>query len=299
MPQIRHDRDVDLADLCRFGVFSASDARRAGLTSGQLAARVRGGEAHPLIRGWYCVERPETPTDRHRLMTVAAYRRFGGRAMASHHSALVLHGVPAHRADLATVHLTRTIEGSSRRRPGVMLHPRLAGVAAGDRVPLPLAVVQSGLVGDPLTALVAADFSLSSSLVTPGQLAAAVERLSNHQSIGPVRAILREADGRIDSVGETVLGHRLRRLGWTLEPQFEVLTDVGRRFADFRILGTRVLVEFDGQVKYADRRALFNEKRREDALRRAGWVVVRFVWSELDDVELIRSRVAAAVRAAA
>lgn len=290
---------MDLADLCRFGVFSASDARRAGLTSGQLAARVRDGVVHPLIRGWYCVERPETPTERHRLMTVAAYRRFGGRAVASHHSALVLHGVPTHRVDLSTVHLTRTIEGSSRRRPGVTIHPRLAGVVAGDRVPLPLSIVQAGLVADPLTALVAADFSLSSGLVTPEQLASAVARLSNHQSIGLVRAILREADARIESVGETILGHRMRRLGWTIEPQFEVLTDAGRRYADFRILGTRVLVEFDGQLKYADRRALFNEKRREDALRRAGWVVVRFVWSELDDIELIRRRVAAAVRAAA
>jgi hypothetical protein len=49
----------------------------------------------------------------------------------------------------------------------------------------------------------------------------------------------------------------------------------GRLFrADFRVVGTRVLVEFDGAVKYADgrRATLFEEKRREDALRREGWV---------------------------
>ena len=56
----------------------------------------------------------------------------------------------------------------------------------------------------------------------------------------------------------------------------------GRTYrADFRIKGTRILVEFDGATKYAvgDRATLFEEKRREDALRRVGWVVVRLVWA--------------------
>lgn len=292
-------RSVDLASLCRFGVFSAADARKAGVASDHLAARVSAGEAYPLIRGWYCVSRPVDATDRHRLMTVAAYRRLEGRAMASHYSALVLHGVPTHLADLSTVHLTRTIRGSSRRRPGVMLHPRVAGLEPADRVPVAMAIVQAGLVCHPLTALVAADFALQKGLVEADQLAAAVAALTNHKAIGPVRAILDEADARIDSVGESILGHRMRRLGWVVEPQFRVVTDQGPKFADFRIAGTRVLVEFDGAVKYTSREALFQEKLREDALRRAGWVVVRFVWAELDDPELIRRRVTRALTLAA
>jgi very-short-patch-repair endonuclease len=292
-------RSVDLASLSRFGVFSAADARRAGIASDHLAARVSAGEAFPLIRGWYSVSRPVDPTDRHRLMTVAAYRRMQGRAMASHHSALVLHGVPTHLADLSTVHLTRTTTGSSRRRPGVMLHPRIAGLEPADRVPVAMAIVQAGLVGQTLTALVAADFALRKGLVEADQLAAAVAALANHKAIGPVRAILGEADGRIDSVGESILAHRMRRLGWVVEPQLRVETDQGPKFADFRIAGTRVLVEFDGAVKYTRRADLFQEKLREDALRRAGWVVVRFVWAELDDLEPIRQRVTRAVALAA
>jgi very-short-patch-repair endonuclease len=79
----------------------------------------------------------------------------------------------------------------------------------------------------------------------------------------------------------------LRLLGLDVDPQFRV--DVGgRRYrADFRVRGTRVLVEFDGAVKYSDPRALFEEKQREDAIRRQGWVVVRIVWADLDHPERI------------
>lgn len=67
----------------------------------------------------------------------------------------------------------------------------------------------------------------------------------------------------------------------------------------FRVRGTRVLVEFDGAVKYADARALFEEKQREDALRRAGWVVVRVVWSDLGDPARLRRRLQQAMAQAA
>jgi hypothetical protein len=62
---------------------------------------------------------------------------------------------------------------------------------------------------------------------------------------------------------------------------------VGR--CDFGWRGPRLLGEFDGQVKYGrllrpgqtPGDAVFEEKRREDALRDEGWGVVRWVWSDL------------------
>jgi hypothetical protein len=65
-----------------------------------------------------------------------------------------------------------------------------------------------------------------------------------------------------------------------------------------RVVGERVVVEFDGLVKYdgADgRAALAREKAREDRLRAAGYQVVRLVWSDLRDPH----RVATLVRQAA
>lgn len=74
---------------------------------------------------------------------------------------------------------------------------------------------------------------------------------------------------------------------------------VGR--VDF-LVGERVIVEFDGMVKYggADgRRALQAEKAREDRLRAAGYVVVRLVWSDLDDAERVHGLIQRALRQAA
>ena len=51
--------------------------------------------------------------------------------------------------------------------------------------------------------------------------------------------------------------------------------------ADFAWPGHRVIGEADGLLKYADRRDLLAEKQREDDLRRAGWVVVRWTWAEI------------------
>ena len=60
--------------------------------------------------------------------------------------------------------------------------------------------------------------------------------------------------------------------------------------------GANVVVEFDGKVKYAagDPEVLWDEKRREDRLRRLGYVVVRITWADLERP----GAVAAAVRAA-
>jgi very-short-patch-repair endonuclease len=168
-------------------------------------------------------------------------------------------------------------------------------------MPLAHAIVQAGLLSGPLGALVPADAALRAALVTPDALARAVADLRHHTGVGPVRAALPQADGRHESPGESRTAYVLRALGFELEPQVEVVAD-GRRYrADFRIIGSRVLVEFDGAVKYADgrRETLFEEKQREDALRREGWTVVRLVWSDLDDPERVRRRVLDALARAA
>ena len=300
---------MDLEQLARGDVVSTAQLGAAGHPDKAIAAAVRAGALVPLLRGWYAVRPARDARDLHWLRTVAARRRFGGRALISHQSLLVAQGLPDYRLDLATVHLTRRGPGQTRNSPGVKVHrpfrdlpPELVLTSPG-RVPTAIGVVQAGLEGVPLSALVAADAALHRELVTPAELEAACLLHARCRGIGPVRSILREADARIESPGESVIGHRLRALGHSLEPQFEVDTDVGTRYADFRVRGARVLVEFDGARKYDDGRsptgrssASFLEKRREDAMRRKGWFFARFVWSELDDLQLIRARVDQAIR---
>lgn len=57
----------------------------------------------------------------------------------------------------------------------------------------------------------------------------------------------------------------------------------GTRYrADGRIIGTRVLVESDGQGKYQEQAAVIAEKMREDDLRALDWQVVRVTGDLLD-----------------
>jgi hypothetical protein len=62
--------------------------------------------------------------------------------------------------------------------------------------------------------------------------------------------------------------------------------------------GTRNGGEFDGKVKYGRALrpgqdpgdAVFDEKRREDALRDQGLQVVRWVWAELATFDVVAAR---------
>ena len=69
-------------------------------------------------------------------------------------------------------------------------------------------------------------------------------------------------------------------------------------WSDFRWEEFRTLGEFDGKQKYgtllkpgqtiAD--AVFEEKRREDALRHLGWQIVRWLWEDRYHPEELRRR---------
>ena len=96
----------------------------------------------------------------------------------------------------------------------------------------------------------------------------------------------------------------LRDLGYAVRSQVRIADDGGHLVGrvDLLVEG-RVVVEFDGMVKYegADgRAALAAEKHREDRLRALGFEVVRLTWADLDRPEvvdrLIRSALGRAAR---
>lgn len=309
---------MDLRLIARDGVFSTADAARLGLDRNALGRLVRDGRCTRLDTGWYAVVEGERPTGEpfHRLRALALGRGLCDRAALSHHSRLLVSGLPVFAADLATVHLTSLAEsrgGVSVGRRGVAVHRKVADLhlpevlsTSGEvlaraplGVPVAWACVQAGLLGGPEAFVVSSDAALRTGVIEATDLAAAVRLFSGHTGIGPVRAAVDVVDGRHESPGESRTAFLLTALGYTVEPQLEVVAE-GRLYRpDFRIAGTRVLVEFDGAVKYEDRRALFQEKQREDALRRAGWVVVRLVWADLADPVRVARRVAAALAASA
>jgi hypothetical protein len=174
---------MDLSNIARRDVFCAAWATEHGLDSDAITRAVAAGHAHPLFRGWYAVRPPTDDADWNRLAARAAYLRFDGRPMVSSQSALLWHSLPVHYADLRTVHLTRTIPGSSRRRPPIMIHRAIPGLPIADRVPVAVAIVQAGLTGEPLTALVAADAALHARQVDRVDLDTALDLLARSRGV--------------------------------------------------------------------------------------------------------------------
>jgi very-short-patch-repair endonuclease len=117
-----------------------------------------------------------------------------------------------------------------------------------------------------------------------------------------VRSLLSLVDGRSESVGESRLRVHLSALGIPVVPQVVIRDGSGGVVArvDLWVEGTGVVVEFDGRVKHTEGGpdALFAEKRREDRLRRLGYVVVRVTWSDLARPDRVIAWIRQAQRAA-
>lgn len=169
-------------------------------------------------------------------------------------------------------------------------------------------------IGTVLDGLVACDWLLSDAAGRHGQdgrqrmrelLAGAVAECSGLRGVGRARAALTCATGLSESVSESIALHRLTGLGITGIRQQAVIRDsedttIAR--VDFLVEaadGTPVVIEVDGAVKYAGYAShgdagagnpLFREKRREDAIRRLGYRVVRLVWADLWDISRLRTR---------
>lgn len=284
-------------------VFSTAAAEKAGVPRMRLVARAKGGELHHLARGAWSTETPTDAEDLHLMRTVAILRRQVGASAATAHSALTAWGLPVVGADLQRVQLVRDSTATTRRSrdhtvwsPGPALvdverHPVL-------EVPIPcaepaVAIVHSGVAAGPGTALAAADAAVHRGLVTPRRLeVAAADLPMGTPGSAAVRRALADVDGRHESPGETRTAQVCRDLGFDLEPQVWV----GPWRVDFLIAGTRVVIEFDGAVKYESRADLVAEKRREDDLRSRGYVVVRLMWGDLNRPERVRDRIEAALR---
>jgi len=288
------------------GVIAHGDLLDAGLGPRAITLLRRQGLLTALDRGWYAVGSPATPEERHVLATRASLRAHQGRAVAGHHSGLLILRLPTYRADLSRVRLSRTTEGASRTRDGLSLG-RVVPIEAqaGSTVVPALAVVQHGISSGPVSALVAADAALRRGQTTRAELTRALGWVERHPGSATLGGLLALADGPRESPGETRLAHLLHLMQLPVTPQVVVEDGGFRAVVDFLVDGETVVLEFDGRVKYgrsADQPGPFGqrrspgevvwaEKRREDRLRDLGYEVVRVVWSDLDDPVALARRI--------
>lgn len=223
----------------------------------------------------------------------------------SHHSALSLCGVSLHGVD-DRVHIVRTDGRRSRSDEFVQCHSAVAHERVnqrdGVRMVVPkLAVLQTAATYGVESGLVSADSCLRLGLVTQEKLRVALAAGRFGNGTTDARMVVEQASQLAESAGESRCRWLFVLLGLpTPTAQAAIRDQTGRLIArvDFLFEEARTIVEFDGQLKYTDPHVLFDEKRREDALRALGYTVVRLVWADLQHPERVRAKIAAAFRLA-
>jgi hypothetical protein len=285
------------------GVSSARELADVGADRLTVAAFVRTGTLVRVRRDAVVdgrVWREATPTQRHALRGRAVLRSLDptgtGPYALSHHSALAVQGIPVFGGD-ERVHLVRTDGQRGHVSPTTHGHPpvhqSLVHVVNGMRVVRPAkAALQVASRAGVEAGLVSADAALHSGAATPEELEEALRDGGYGHGIRHVRLVAKLADGRIESPGESRLRWLLRALGYLdAVPQALIVDDGGDVVArvDFLFEAQRVVVEFDGRLKYERSQDLWNEKQREDRIRRLGYVVVRVTWADLAKPQRVRA----------
>ena len=109
-----------------------------------------------------------------------------------------------------------------------------------------------------------------------------LDTCAHRTGIDAARRALALVDPASESVLESISRWHMHRHRIPM-PQCGMLItgDDGRTYwADFVWWGLKIIGEADGALKYATRDDLIREKERQEALERAGWLVIRWNWAE-------------------
>ena len=287
-------------------VCGATDLRALGLDHHDVYLLVTQGELVRLRRGAFVdgsVWRTSATWERHELRARAVLRALGPETAValSHHSALAVHGIGVYGVD-DRVHLCRTDDGRSRQDGLLVIHRRvpseqLVEVRTGWSVTIALACAEVAAHFGVEAGLVSAEAALRERRTTRADLEGAARTLGAAKGCHAATRVAELASAKSESAGESRTRWLLLTLGYQPpQQQAEIADEHGLLVArvDFLFRAEKVIVEFDGMLKYTDPSALRREKVREDRLRELGYEVVRLTWADLDDPSLIARRLEAA-----
>jgi very-short-patch-repair endonuclease len=271
-----------------------------------VSSAIATGELRRIRRGVYLrdeVAATRSPRAAHRDLAYAHELLSPGQHVFSHATAAALWRLPRIGLWPTDAHTSVRQTTGGRSEGKVVRHT--VGVAEVDRI--------EGLMVTPLLRTVVdvarADGFLAGVLVTDHALAGVHIRAEPRVAIasselrdaaaatspGRGSAVAREvaafADARAGSPGESFSRVRMRELHLPMpQLQREFHDREGQMFADFCWPTHRVIGEFDGIGKYLREKwtdgrttaeVVIDEKRREDRLRRLGWMVVRWGWNDV------------------
>ncbi len=288
----------------------------AGHDSHEIARSVRTGARVRLRRG--VVSTDPTSTD---AMMRAAAAAAGALlvvpgSVVSHVAAAKVLGMAA-VGDDDVVCVTRTVRVGSRRRPTAgRVHLHMARLdqdevieQRGVLLTSPARTAADLLRSlQPPESLALLDAMLRVGMASRGDVASVLARQHRWPGVHTAYRVLAAADGDAESPLESRV-----RAAFAFHPTAEqpavqqVLKGASGRTYRVDLCWTDqwTIVEVDGRVKYDDPRSgsaaavLWEEKKREDDLREAGWEVVRAIAADLRRPSDIRERVRRAVDRAA
>ncbi|WP_298588926.1 type IV toxin-antitoxin system AbiEi family antitoxin domain-containing protein [uncultured Kocuria sp.] len=272
-------------------LLTLADLETMGVSSTGAQRLVRSGTLHRVAHGvyagspwWHALGDRERTVQRHLAVT----RTAAAPPVFCQDSAALLHGWRLLR-DPPTPQVLHA-PGSGTRSTDRAAHPhsgRLPDEDIAERNGVLLTTPERTALDCarflPLgSAVVVLDQALAAG-VEPAALAARLARLPGHRGVRRARTALDLADPLSESPGESLT--RIVLLQSALPPfvsQLTVRTGRGGYRADFAWPEARVLLEFDGRVKYfldtPTGEVLYAERQRELALVEAGWTVLRTDW---------------------
>jgi len=207
----------------------------------------------------------------------------------SHQSAALLWGLPL-IGDGSRVHLVQAVP-SGRCSPDTLRHRHLlpdseiAEVDGRRLTSLPRTVADCASVLAPEDGLVLADAALRLGLER-GECLDLLGARVGHRGVRRAMTVLELADEGAESPGESRLRHLALRAGLPV-PRTQVLVETleGPTWGDLGWPQWRLIAEYDGVAKYTAgstaAAAVLKERRREVAIERAGWRVVRVTAADL------------------
>lgn len=272
--------------LTQYGVVTRRQLLGRGLPAHRLDRLVQSTRLVVIRRGLYQIGPVPAP----RALEMAALLAGGVMSRLSHGSAAVLH-------ELRPAGCARAVEISVSRRmrcsiPGVITHR--IGSLPGDE-----ALMLDGLrVTTPARTLLDIAGQLSSreaeqaiatglrrGSVTRTEMQEMLSRHPTHRGAAMLRAVL--ADERVPAftrsqAEEAVLG--LVRVSGLPRPELNV--DVLGHEVDFLWQARRLVAEVDGYAFHSSARSFAADRRRDAELTAAGYRVLRFTWSDLNERQL-------------
>lgn len=218
------------------------------------------------------------------LATQSAHR--GREVTFVRHSAALLHGFDTWRTP-PTTQIARRFTSGRSLGPDVSVHTAaipesdivtMSTIRVTDIVPTVVDVARFGTVADGIVVL---DRALRAG-VHRGALEEAVARCASKPGSRQATELVALADDGAESPWESWTRIHALALGMPRPvSQLEIVAEGRVYYADLAWPAWRIVVEFDGSMKYRghphrdDTEVLLREKEREDAIRSAGWSVVR------------------------